>query len=434
MTEQTFRKIAFVGPTLPLGLQPAGGVEFHDPVQHGTLFALSLERGDMVLVIDGIYRNFAPLRHKEILAHIAGGVRVFGAASYGALRAAELHEHGMIPLGRVAHAYCNGTIRDDGEVAVLHAPYKGHSRLTVPLVSIRFALKDWQEQGRITGAKAEAVLDRLAGVNFASRTHSVVRDALERDDLINEVDAFMAAIAHGADVKAIDAEAAVRYLGALDPNEGTEMPRPRWQTTTARIAEFEARKVHPDFPLTHRQFAVAAQLLDPVYPEHHRRYAMAVAIRTCSDGSTADNIMAEDALRRIGYDAPLSGAAFFAAATRATENWSAADRVLTRTFRLAPGTQPLYALPQGLPGPDKGVALAACLSRHLAQCGDWQVRARDWRSALMSRFACQSPGEFELCFMERGLLNMQTGLRMAADFKTSLLADGQAADMLACHV
>src|SRR5688572_32760283 len=50
------------------------------------------------------------------------GVRVFGAASMGALRAAELQPFGMIGVGQVFQAYRRGHLTDDDEVAVAHGP------------------------------------------------------------------------------------------------------------------------------------------------------------------------------------------------------------------------------------------------------------------------------------------------------------------------
>ncbi|MBP5873147.1 hypothetical protein F3K24_43140, partial [Streptomyces sp. LBUM 1485] len=50
--------------------------------------------GDTAVIIDGLYHQAPALRHKEIIAAMARGVRVIGAASIGALRAAELAPFG----------------------------------------------------------------------------------------------------------------------------------------------------------------------------------------------------------------------------------------------------------------------------------------------------------------------------------------------------
>ena len=60
--------------------------------------------------------------HKEILWAMAQGIHVFGAASIGALRAAELDAFGMRGIGRIYEAFRDGVLEDDDEVAVLHGP------------------------------------------------------------------------------------------------------------------------------------------------------------------------------------------------------------------------------------------------------------------------------------------------------------------------
>jgi len=53
---------------------------------------------------------------------MAQGIHVFGAASIGALRAAELDVFGMRGIGDIYEAFRDGLLEDDDEVAVLHGP------------------------------------------------------------------------------------------------------------------------------------------------------------------------------------------------------------------------------------------------------------------------------------------------------------------------
>ena len=50
------------------------------------------------------------------------GIHVYGAASIGALRAAELDAFGMRGIGRIYEDFREGVLEDDDEVAVLHGP------------------------------------------------------------------------------------------------------------------------------------------------------------------------------------------------------------------------------------------------------------------------------------------------------------------------
>jgi hypothetical protein len=70
------------------------------------------------------------------------GVHVFGASSMGALRAVELDMFGMVGVGAVYEAYRDGTLEDDDEVAVAHAPAEnGYRLLSDALVNIRATLR-----------------------------------------------------------------------------------------------------------------------------------------------------------------------------------------------------------------------------------------------------------------------------------------------------
>jgi len=51
--------------------------------------------------------------HKEILWAMAQGIHVYGGASIGALRAAELHRLGMTGVGRVFADDRDGILTDD---------------------------------------------------------------------------------------------------------------------------------------------------------------------------------------------------------------------------------------------------------------------------------------------------------------------------------
>ena len=61
-----------------------------------------------IAIIDGLFEQVPAVWHKELLFAMARGVEVSGAASMGALRAAELHAFGMIGVGPTFAAYKSG--------------------------------------------------------------------------------------------------------------------------------------------------------------------------------------------------------------------------------------------------------------------------------------------------------------------------------------
>jgi len=97
-----------------------------------------MKRPAVVGLIDGYFGNRPAVFHKEILYAIDQGVTVLGAASMGALRAAELNRFGMSGIGEVYRMFANGEIEGDDEVAIIHTPAElGFYSLTVAMVDFR---------------------------------------------------------------------------------------------------------------------------------------------------------------------------------------------------------------------------------------------------------------------------------------------------------
>ena len=83
------------------------------------------------------------------------GIAVFGASSMGALRAAELHEFGMVGVGQIFEMFRDGVLEDDDEVALQHGPEElNYLPVSEPLVNIRATLKHAFEEGVIENQTA----------------------------------------------------------------------------------------------------------------------------------------------------------------------------------------------------------------------------------------------------------------------------------------
>ncbi|MEU8889912.1 TfuA-like protein [Streptomyces sp. NPDC048442] len=173
----------FVGPTLPVArvaaLAPDAVVR--PPIAQGDLFRLGLAPGDAAVVIDGYYHHVVPVRHKEILATLAAGVRVVGCASMGALRAAELHPFGMIGDGVVFRMYRDGVIDADDEVAEAHGEAPEYRRTSEPLVNIRHALDAATAAEVLTPPQATAVLATAHALPYHRRSWRAVERACTAD-------------------------------------------------------------------------------------------------------------------------------------------------------------------------------------------------------------------------------------------------------------
>ncbi len=178
------RVVVFTGPTLDEDVirTIAPNVEVVPPVAAGDLLRLSLEAGDVVAIIDGFYFQSASVRHKEILDLLDRGIHVWGAASMGALRAAELAPFGMRGFGRIFDAYRNGEIDGDDEVAIIHAPQDMHyTKLTEALVNIRYACQAAVSEDLLTQDDYQLVMNTAAELPFFERSYSRIwQDAYAR--------------------------------------------------------------------------------------------------------------------------------------------------------------------------------------------------------------------------------------------------------------
>jgi hypothetical protein len=144
--------IIFAGPSLQPAVRPADPALFwRPPIKQGEIYQALLDRPAIIGIVDGYFEVTPTVWHKEILWAMTQGIHVYGSASIGALRAAELHPFGMIGVGRIFAAFRDGILSDDDEVAMLHGPEElGYPAVTEAMVNIRAVLDR---------AMAERVLD-----------------------------------------------------------------------------------------------------------------------------------------------------------------------------------------------------------------------------------------------------------------------------------
>src|SRR6185436_15946902 len=126
----------FLGPTLSHDeARDVLDAEYRPPAAHGDVLRAALRRPRAIGLVDGVFEGVPAVWHKEILFALAEGVHVFGAASMGALRAAELSTFGMRGIGQIYDWYAGGAIDADDEVALVHGPYEtDFLALSEPLV------------------------------------------------------------------------------------------------------------------------------------------------------------------------------------------------------------------------------------------------------------------------------------------------------------
>jgi hypothetical protein len=160
----------FVGPTLWRDPVP-GHVARFEPAALGSVYR-AVEAGyDRIGIVDGLFGNAPAVWHKEILFALSNGIQVLGAASMGALRAAELASYGMAGIGTIYRMYRRGSWSDDDEVAVLHAPRElSYQPLSEPMADIRITLRRMTARRVIEVVVERELVARMKATHFSART------------------------------------------------------------------------------------------------------------------------------------------------------------------------------------------------------------------------------------------------------------------------
>jgi hypothetical protein len=184
--------LVFVGPTLPSAeIRARLPCTIMPPARQGDIWrAVRAHQPVAIGLIDGVFFHQPAVWHREILWALTEGVHVFGAASMGALRAAELAPFGMQGVGKVFEAFRDGSwpgfpepFEDDDEVAVIHAPAKlGHAPLSDAMVDLRDTLIAASEEGVITVPQVLALAKLLKALPFGERRLSQI-EAIGDDSL-----------------------------------------------------------------------------------------------------------------------------------------------------------------------------------------------------------------------------------------------------------
>ncbi len=168
--------IVFLGPTLDRReAQAVLEADYRPPAAFGDVFRAAREGPATLGIVDGYFEGRPSIWHKEILWAMARGIHVFGAASIGALRAAELARFGMVGVGRIFEDYANGALEDDDEVAVSHGPAEtGYLRLNEPMVDVRATLLQAAAQNVLDDADRQKTEAAAKSIYYKERTYEAV--------------------------------------------------------------------------------------------------------------------------------------------------------------------------------------------------------------------------------------------------------------------
>jgi hypothetical protein len=153
----------FAGPTIsPTEASRELQAVYLPPAAEGDVYRVTLRQPQAIGIIDGYFNTTPTVRHKEILWAMSRGIHVFGSASVGALRAAELVAFGMEGVGMIFEWYRDGILEDDDEVAIVHGPAEaGWVAGSEAMVDIRQTLGR-AEHVRVISPKLRRILEKMA--------------------------------------------------------------------------------------------------------------------------------------------------------------------------------------------------------------------------------------------------------------------------------
>lgn len=203
------RMIVFAGPSLfegkPGNPSPA---TLAPPIKRGDLTAV--EGYDVVVIIDGEFGQSDSVSPKEILTVIERGKTVIGAASMGALRAAELDRCGMTGVGWVYDYFRRQAVRRDADVALAYSAFD-FKPMSIPIVDVAYWMERTLAAGLIGRKERTVVLAAARKIFFAERTVERLMDSMRRavgDNVVRSLLTFSGG--RIPSIKSLDAQEAFR--------------------------------------------------------------------------------------------------------------------------------------------------------------------------------------------------------------------------------
>ncbi|WP_160150558.1 TfuA-like protein [Nonomuraea solani] len=249
------RTVVFAGPSLR-GIRlrnPAFAVR--PPVRRGDLPALLAEDDppDAVCLVDGYFHHALSVGHREILAALRAGVRVYGCSSLGALRAVELRDQGMAGHGWVYRRYLTEPGRGDDEVALVHSPEPPYEPRSDPLVNVEFAITRLVGAGLVPAWIGERLLAGQRDLFYPERDFTQAAAHYRRLTGAAATDSVVRLLRRGRalfDVKRLDALHLLRTLDARPAGTREGRTTPMKTETPDGVASAMAAVTWDDYAAT----------------------------------------------------------------------------------------------------------------------------------------------------------------------------------------
>jgi hypothetical protein len=262
--------VIFSGPSLPPSKAPVHpGFEWRPPARQGDVYRAAQCLPAVIGIIDGYFESVATVWHKEILWAMTQGIHVYGAASIGALRAAELADFGMRGVGSIFHQFYTGALADDDEVALLHGPKEvEYVQVTEAMVNVRATVARALQLEVIPQPVATTFLGIAKSLFYKDRTYEAMLST--------------------ATAQGISQDALSRFAGWL-PNGKIDQKRLDALAMIAAMTEHAARGIPP--------FKATYQMAHTFAWEHACRHSQNI-ISHPSTASSCDRLWQPTAVGR----------------------------------------------------------------------------------------------------------------------------------------
>jgi hypothetical protein len=213
------------------------GCIMRPPIARGDLYRDRLLHGSVFLILDGVFHQQRAVSPREISDVIADGALVIGAASMGALRAAECWPAGMLGVGAVYRLFRSGVLTSDDEVAVSFDPERPGLNVSVALVNVRYALWRGVQSRRIDRVYAARLFAAAQSLFYPDRNWPLIA----KHAGVGPGGALAADLA-AYDLKRLDALRALRRVKRWSAGAGQFFERP--SAASGFMASHERERAH----------------------------------------------------------------------------------------------------------------------------------------------------------------------------------------------
>ena len=238
-------RVLFAGPSLAGQFEKIRrddpGLTISGPAVWGDIAKAVLNGATVLGIVDGCFEQTRAVWHKEILYALSEGVIVGGAASMGALRAAECAPFGMVGIGEIFRQYQCGELVDDSDVALVHATEEfGFQPLSEPRVNVLATLDEMMRANLLSALEWQSAAATARHTHYAEFNYSTVLNSLPIADQRRIQRLIAWADRHRVNVKRKDALELVEWIKSQPGNkESTQdwsfSQTSQWRTMMSEI-------------------------------------------------------------------------------------------------------------------------------------------------------------------------------------------------------